>query len=178
MQKIKLFIAQSLDGFIARPDGSLDWLLNLPNPHLIDHGYAALMADTDVVVMSRPTYEVLIGFEMKWPYAGLTTFVATTNPSFVPKTKDTCIIHAINRGSIRQICSSGQKNIWLVGGGKLVSAFLALDAIDTIIISIIPVVLGAGIPLFPNITSELWFDLVKVMPFDTGVVNLTYELKK
>ena len=71
MPKIKLYIAATIDGFIAREDGSLDWLNNHPNPDQLDYGYADFMSRIDTVIMGRKTYEEVLGFGVEWPYGSL-----------------------------------------------------------------------------------------------------------
>ncbi len=89
MSKVILYIAASLDGFIARPDGNLDWLTGLPNPDQVDHGYGDLLAQTSCIIMGRSTYQELLGFGMEWPYTGTETRVMTGDPEFRPATPDT-----------------------------------------------------------------------------------------
>jgi dihydrofolate reductase len=169
-----LYIATSLDGFIARPDGSLDWLNALPNPDQTDHGYHAFLAGVDTIVMGRSTYEEILGFGVEWPYDEQETFVVTTDKTFSPATPHTGVIHTINRETIESLPSAGDKKIWVVGGGKVITAFLNHELIDEVILSMIPIVLGDGIRLFPDQPKETWFELKSTERFSTGVVNLTY----
>ena len=77
MSKVIVYIASSIDGFIARPDGSLDWLDAIPNPDKIDHGYLDLLEKTSCIIMGRKTYSALLGFGIEWPYSGKKTFIAS-----------------------------------------------------------------------------------------------------
>ena len=175
--QIKLFIAQTIDGFIAREDGSLDWLLGLLNPNQIDHGYNEMINGVDIIIMGRKTYEELLGLIDEWPYQNYKTYVVTGDKNYKLKTEQTFLLHQIDRETIGNLKSESNKNIWLVGGGKLITQFLSLDAIDEMTLSIIPVILGKGIRLFPDTPKETTFTLIKSESFETGVVNLVYGKK-
>ena len=172
MSNIKLYIATSLDGFIAREDGSLDWLFVVPNPNEIDHGYGDFYASVDVVVMGRKTYEEIMGFDVEWPYADSQTFVITRDTDFTTQTEKTEVMTSID---LERLKARSQKGIWLVGGGELISEFLKREAIDEMILSVVPTIIGKGIRLFPNEPPETKFQLVKAEPFETGIVNLHYR---
>ncbi len=177
MKEIHLFIATSLDGFIAREDGSLDWLVNIPNPSQTDHGYNEMIANTDVIVMGRKTYNEILGFGIEWPYENCNTYVVTGNPDFFPSTANTFVLYKIDAGTIQFLKNQSSKNIWLAGGGSLVTQFLNLGAIDEMTISIVPLILGKGIRLFPDESVETQFETIKTELFDTGIVNLVYRKK-
>jgi dihydrofolate reductase len=177
MKKIQLYIAVTLDGFIARENGSLDWLLELPNPNKIDHGYGDFIKAVDTLIMGRKTYDVVLGFGIDWPYANCKTYVVTGNPDYKVSTENTFLLHELHTGVIDGLKSESQKNIWVVGGGDLISQFLNEDAMDEMVLCMIPIILGKGIPLFPNEPMETKFDLVKAESFETGIVNLTYRRK-
>lgn len=174
MSKIKLYIASSIDGFIAREDGSLDWLFALPNPNKIDHGYKAFLDTIDTVIMGRSTYEEVLGFGVEWPYAHCRTFIVTTDSNYEVKTENTDILSEISTEKISEIRKQSQKNTWVIGGGKVITGFLNLGEIDEMILSIIPIILGRGIKLFPDAPKETSFKLEDAQTFETGVVNLKY----
>ena len=178
MSEIRLFIATSLDGYIARENGSLDWLVNIPNPSQTDHGYNEMIESTDVIVMGRKTYDGVLGFGIEWPYEKCKTFVLSGKPDFVPSTANTFVLNNIESGTIDFLRTQSSKNIWLAGGGSLVTQFLNLGAIDEMTISIVPIILGKGIRLFPATPIETQFKTVKTELFDTGIVNLVYSKNK
>jgi dihydrofolate reductase len=178
MSKVILYIAASLDGFIARPDGNLDWLTGLPNPDQVDHGYGDLLAQTSCIIMGRSTYQELLGFGMEWPYTGTETRVMTGDPEFRPATPDTFALTGDIAAKFEEIRSRQPKNIWLVGGGQIVTWFLNRDLIDEMIIAMIPCILGKGIRLFPDHPMESQWNLAKSESFSTGVVNLSYRRVK
>ncbi|MDP4269244.1 MAG: dihydrofolate reductase family protein [Bacteroidota bacterium] len=175
--QIQLFIAQSIDGYIAREDGSLDWLLGLPNPKRIDHGYNELINGVDTIIMGRKTYEELLALVEEWPYPNYKTYVVTGDQEYRVKTEQTFPLYQIDRETIENLKSESTKNIWLVGGGTLITQFLNLDAIDEMTLSIIPVILGKGIRLFSDSPKETPYTLIKLESFETGVVNLVYRNK-
>ena len=92
MGKVILYIATTLDGKIARNNGSLDWLYALPNPNQIDHGYAKFIDSIGTTIMGRKTYDEIISFGVDWPYKEMKSYVATNNESFSPETPNTWII--------------------------------------------------------------------------------------
>ncbi|RMG56311.1 MAG: dihydrofolate reductase [Bacteroidetes bacterium] len=178
MLPIKLFIAASLDGFIARPDGGLDWLESLSNPNQIDHGYADFLASVDTLVMGRSTYEEVLGFGVPWPYTGQHTFVLTSQAGYSVKTERTSVLPDLSPESLNMLQTTSKTGIWLVGGGQVVTAFLNEGLVDELFLCLIPVVLGKGIPLFPGQPKETYFDLLRAEAFETGAVMLTYQAQR
>ena len=174
MSKIQLYIAVTLDGFISREDGSLDWLMGLPNPNHIDHGYNSFINDVDLVLMGRKTYDEVLGYGVEWPYSNCKTYVFTYDSEYSVKTENTFIIHEVSEKLIEQLRKETKKNIWLADGGNLITQFHNAGAIDELTISIIPVILGRGIKLFQGVIMETEFELIKSESFETGVVNLNY----
>lgn len=177
MCKTTLYIATTLDGKIARKDGSLDWLNALPNPNQIDHGYGEFLNSVGTTIMGRNTYEEIIGFGVDWPYIGKTSYVVTNNKDFKPSTPETLATSENLTDLINELKKKSEKDIWLIGGGQLIAAFLEKDLLDRMILTLIPNTLGEGIPLFPEIRKEVLWTLTKVEQFETGVVNLTYDRK-
>jgi len=165
MRKIKLFIASSLDGYIAREDGNIDWL-----PQSGNSGYDEFYKTIDTVIMGRKTYEQILTFG-KYPYEGQKSYVFTKNTEIK---KDGNIEFVFETEKlVKELLSSSGKDVWLVGGADLISTFLNFDLIDDIILSIIPIVLGKGIPLFKNIQKEIKFELVKTTEYNE-LVELYY----
>jgi dihydrofolate reductase len=177
MSKVILFAACSIDGFIARPDGNLDWLDAIPNPDNIDYGYTELLVNTSSIIMGRKTYIDLLSFGIEWPYTGIKTFVVSSNPSLKTDTPDTETLTGDIASAVKKIRSNQEKDIWLAGGGQIVTYFLDNELIDRMIISIIPIILGNGIQLFPNKPKETNWILVESKAYSTGVAILTYDKK-
>lgn len=175
MSKVILYIAKSLDGFIARPDGNLDWLTSTPKPKKGDYGYTELLEGIGTIIMGRKTYDVVIGFGEEWAYTGFDTFVVTTDKNFEIKSPDTYLLTENLKDFVTELKNKAEKDIWLVGGGQLIRSFINDGLLDRMIISVIPKIIGDGIPLFPKNTAETNWKLINTEPFNTGLVNLTYD---
>ncbi|HSG73782.1 MAG TPA: dihydrofolate reductase family protein [Nitrosopumilaceae archaeon] len=167
MRKIRLFIACSLDGYIAKEDGSVDWL-----PQNGDSGYEQFYKSIDTVLMGKKTYDQILTFG-KYPYKDKLSYVFTRNPN-QKKDENVEFISEVEEFTQKLISNSG-KDIWLVGGSDTASTFLNLKFVDELIISVIPVVLGKGIPLFTNIKEEIKLELVKTTKY-SKLVELSYKI--
>ena len=175
MANIKLYIATSLDGYIARKNNSLDWLNAIEVPEGEDYGYADFYSGVDTVVMGSKTYKEVLGFGVDWPYTDCNSYVVSRQNDLKMETPNTHLINEISKESIANLRSGSEKGIWLVGGGHLIKEFLAMESVDEFIITIIPILLGEGIPLFPEGFKDTTLKLLKVESFSTGVVNLHYK---
>lgn len=175
MPQVILYIAASLDGYIAKPDGNIDWLTSWPNPLGLDYGYNDLLKRIGSIVMGRKTYDEVLGFGIEWPYAEFDTYVISTNANHQLSTTRTQVVNSDIEGLIAQLKDHSEKDIWLVGGGQLVTTFMNHNLIDKMILTLVPIVLGDGIQLFPNHPKETQWKLANVETFDTGLVSLTYE---
>lgn len=172
MKKIKLYIAASLDGYIARHDGDLDWLMEFPNPLKEDYGYKEFFASVDTVIMGGRTYRDIMCMDVVWPYKDKTTYIITRNP--VMKIEKVNFITENIFETISQLRKEDGKDIWLVGGGELTTMLLNQDLVDEMIITYIPVILGNGVPLFPNSPKESRWDLVVNMGYQNGILQVIY----
>lgn len=168
MRPIKLFIACSLDGYIARPDGGIDWLFTDG-----DYGYREFFASIDTVVMGRKTWELSLGFG-EYPYPGRAAFVFSHRRAGERDAHAQFVAGPVGP-FMRALCAQPGRDIWLVGGGQLVRAFLDAGLIDEFIVSVHPIVLGAGLPLFPAPVREIQLQHVRTMSFDSGLVQLHYR---
>lgn len=173
MRKIKLYIAASIDGFIADKNGSVEWLETLPNPDLLDYGYYTMYNSIDTTLMGNATYQQVLGFDVPFPYPDKTNFVFTRNSSL---TKDENVTFVSDNivDFVKDLKAKDGKAIWLIGGGQINTILLNADLIDELIIAYMPIVLGEGIPLFSANTALKSFRLLKSETFGTGVVSLTY----
>jgi len=169
MRKIILFIASSLDGYIARGNGDVDWL-----PENTPSGYGDFIKSVDTVVMGKKTYDQVLTFG-DYPYKDKKSYVFTRNNEY-SKDEHTEFVHDVDR-LVKNILSDSGTNIWLIGGAEIISAFVNLGFVDEIIISIIPIVLGKGIPLFKDIEKEVKLELIKTTDYDT-LVELHYKIQK
>ena len=178
MSEVILYIASSVDGYIARPDGAVDWLDEFAAQEegpAEDLGYEEFYDGIGTVLMGRITYEQVLTFDVDYPYAGRAGYVFSNTragqrdenvefvdgddiPRFVAHLKETSARH-----------------IWLIGGGLLIQEFLRYDLIDRIVMTVMPVILGEGIPLFPQPTPQIDLELVDSRSLSGGKVQLTYR---
>jgi len=141
---VRVFIATSRDGFIAGPDDDLSWL---PDGHGgEDYGYEAFMADTSAIVMGRRTHDVVQGFGIDWPYGDTPVFVVTSRPleTEEPSVQAVSGTPAEILARVREVTDGGV----YVDGGEIIRQFLDADLIDEATITVIPVDIGEGVPLF------------------------------
>ena len=159
--KNKVFIATSLDGYIADEEGGIDWLHSVPNPHNIDMGYHAFIAQIDALVMGRNTFETICSFDIDWPYKK-PVFVLSNHLNQIP-TKFQEKAHLVKGDSLAAIIDNIQNkgfyNLY-IDGGKTIQSFLKEDLIDEMIITIIPYLLGSGIRLFGDLSGRLDFECI------------------
>jgi len=171
--RCSVYIATSLDGLIARPDGGLDWL-SIVEKKGEDYGYARFMASIDALVIGRKTYETALGLG-GWPYAAKRCIVLT-HQSFCPKHGE-----ELHSGSLEALVdklgAEGVKRVY-VDGGNVIRQFFAKGLVDDVTISIIPILLGAGVSLFGEMGREARLELVETRSFDTGLVQVEYRVKK
>ena len=172
MTDLIYYVAMSIDGFIADKNGELGWLETLPQTD-DDYGYNRLLFDTDALIMGRKTYEQVLGFG-EWPYADKLTWVMTSQP-LVSDRDDVIITHQSPADVIAEIGERGLGQIWLVGGGLLAKTFHDQSLISEYIISVIPYLLGEGIPLFALGARETSLTLTISETYDSGVVQMTYK---
>ncbi len=169
MSKVVLFIATSLDGYIASPDGTVDWLF-----HDADYGYTEFMASVDAVVMGRKTWEQARTFE-DVPFAGKKVIVFSRSKSDSDEDRIRFVQGAPST-TIVEIRNSVQKDIWLVGGGDLIQQFIASKLIDEFRIFVHPIILGQGIPLFTPHSRKTNLSFEGSESFPSGLVELRYRL--
>ncbi|WP_170254446.1 dihydrofolate reductase family protein [Phaeodactylibacter luteus] len=173
---VKLFIAATLDGYIARKDGSIDWLEELPNPSGNDHGYNHFYNSIQGLIMGRQTYEDVAAFDMPWPYAGKPTYVFSRSKMAPFSTPDTSQGGSVSRAWLSSLPEKVRSGLWLVGGGELIGAFLQEKLVDEITLCLFPRLLGEGRPLFKGVYPECVLRRKAVEPFDSGLVNITYDI--
>lgn len=172
MKKIKLYIATSIDGYIARCDGDLDWLTSFPNPEKTDYGYASFFDSVDTVLMGSLTYLSIVSMDVKWPYKDKTTYIISHNHK--DNNEKIQFIHENIIETISKLREEQGKDIWLAGGGKLTSFLLKYDLIDEMIITTIPVILGSGTPLFPDNPIESAWQIKGNTTYNNGVIQTSY----
>jgi dihydrofolate reductase len=169
-----VYIACSLDGYIAKPNGNIDWLLTIPNPKNDDYGFSEYMATIDGIIMGRNTFETVLGFP-EWPYQK-PVFVLSTTLKTVPdivKGKAEIVSGDIKR-IVEDLKKRGFANIY-IDGGKTIQSFLKVDLIDGMIITTISKILGEGISLFGNVRIEKTFYVEKVERLNEYMVKTYYK---
>lgn len=146
-RKIVCYIAQSLDGYIATEDDSLDWLFKIEGEG--DAGYADFLETIDTVVMGRRTYDWVMEMEKgEYPYEGLRSYIYSRSMHAGKSSGDVEFVDMEIPFFADKLKSTPGKNIWVIGGSELLAGFMDAGLIDEFIISIAPVVIGSGIPLF------------------------------
>ncbi|ARU04612.1 deaminase [Comamonas serinivorans] len=171
-----VFIATSLDGFIARPDGDIDWLLEHDDP-AEDHGYDAFIADKDAIVMGRGTFEKVATLS-PWPYA-LPVLVlsaqlaGTAAPASLAG--QVSFSNSSPREALAQLAREGARRVY-VDGGQVVQSFLREGLLTDLVITTVPVLIGAGRPLFGELAKDTELTLVASRSFPSGLVQSTYRL--
>jgi dihydrofolate reductase len=172
------FIATSLDGYIARADGSLDWLDDAQNliPDGEDCGYHEFMASIDGLVMGRHTVERVLTFD-PWPYGSLPVHVLTHSPVAVPLALAATVrsFQGTAEALASHLHAMGHRHVY-VDGGLTIQSFLRAGLLDDITITLIPVLLGAGRPLFGSLQQDVELTLARERTYDFGFVQLTYEV--
>ncbi|WP_103070871.1 dihydrofolate reductase family protein [Aquimarina sediminis] len=173
-----VFIATSLDGFIADKNGKIDWLNDIPNPDKSDLGFNKFITKIDAIIMGRKTFETVCGFDIDWPYK-IPVFVLSNSLKQILKDyKDKAYLV---KGSIKEIINKinekGYYNLY-IDGGTTVQSFLKEDVIDDLIITTIPIILGEGVPLFNVLNDKLDFELISSEVYINQLVQSHYRRKR
>ena len=181
--KVTIHMAASLDGFIARKNGSTDWLEtsdDFAGGETMDPAFVeTFLKSIDCYVMGSRTYETAMAFEARglgWVYGDKPTFVLTSRE--LPKVRDTVEFHS---GDLAQFVSSLRArfgSIWFVGGGAVSGQCLDLGLVDEIRYSILPILVGDGVRFFENVARDVPLHLTEVKAYKSGMVGLCYEVKR
>src|SRR5688500_14004225 len=171
-RKIIVNIATSADGYIARPDGDLEWLTSRPAPKGF-YGMGKFMQSIDAKVLGRKTYEVSVQRGAKFDRHYV--FSRQTPPASVPAGVE--FIKGAIRAFTKRLKQEKGKNIWLMGGGDIIASFLDEGAIDEFIVSIVPVFIGEGVPLIAPRHRHVALQLRSVNHFPDGVVQVHYSVR-
>ena len=170
-----VFCGLSLDGFIARRDGALDFLEGDGTAEMGDHGYEAFMAGMDAIVMGRNTFEVVRGFG-QWPYTKKVFVLSSGNVDLstpIAQGADLELLNASPVEVVQQLGARGFRHLYIDGGGT-VQRFLRAGLIDRMILTRLPVLIGQGIPLFGPLEQDVPLRLVETRGFPGGLVQSTY----
>ena len=179
-RKIVAYLAVSADGYIARPNGDVEWLNR--RPHTIDYGFGKFTAKVDTVLLGRGTYDWAVRYLRKHPGAPafsprMSHYVFTQKPprkalagvQFTSESAKACA---------RRLRAEGGKTIWLMGGGALIASFLDAGEIDEFDLHVIPVLIGKGIPLIAPRHRDIELQLLATKKYADGVVRLRYAVPR
>lgn len=172
----EVFIATSLDGFIARPDGDIGWLVGHPVPEGEDFGHAAFMAGVGALVMGRLSYDTVRGFP-DWPYASPVTVLSRSPADVVVPDQlqgRVTVTSAAPRKVLSDLAAQGVSRVY-IDGGQAVRAFLAEGLIGRIIVTVVPILIGAGRPLWGHGGTDIPLHLVGARHWPNGFVQMEYR---
>ena len=168
-----VYVATSLDGYIATPEGGLDWLYAIPNPDNDDYGYAQFMEGVDAIVMGRKTFEKVVTFE-PWPYDKPVFILSNTLKKLPEAVEDKAKqVSGDLKALIQQLSDKGYSNLY-IDGGSVIRSFLLEDLIDEMTITTVPVLLGSGIPLFMQLSDTLMFEHQTTEVLSSALVKTRY----
>jgi dihydrofolate reductase len=174
-RKVIVHIAASADGYIARPDGDLDWLTSRPAPPGF-YGMEAFMRTVDTLILGRKTYEISLRLGGKFePKTRNIVFSHHSRPADAPATVE--FVSGPIGPFVSQLQEQPGKDIWLMGGGELIASFLDEQLIDEFVVSVVPVFIGDGIPLIARRERLTALELQSVKQFEDGLVQLYYRVQ-
>jgi len=174
MRKLNYVIAASLDGLVARRDGSFEDFL-MEGPHVTD--FLETVAAHDTVLMGRHTYEVGLKYKITNPYPTLKTYVFSRTLLESPDPAVT-VVSTNAAEHVRELKRQPGKDIWLCGAGSLAASLLAENLVDGVTVKVNPILLGSGIPLVFQLERTSRLKLIASKPFDNGVVTLSYRVEQ
>lgn len=167
-----VYIAMSLDGYIADAEGGIGWLSQVEREGE-DYGYGKFIAAVDTVIMGRKTYDTVLGFGIPFPHADKQCYIITRQPR--PQDGNITFYTGAVPELIRSLRSEPGRNIFVDGGAEVVNLLLREQCVDELILSVIPVLLGSGIPLFTAGRPTVPAEFVTSQTFPSGLVQLHYR---
>ena len=171
--KTSVHIGTSLDGFIARKDGNIDWLVKFENQE-VSNSYKEFMNTIDAVVIGRGTFKTVLTFP-SWPYEKKVFLLSDSTKEIPEMLKEKVTLLSMKpRELLNFLSKEGFSNIY-VDGGKVIQSFLQEDCIDEVIITKVPVMIGSGIPLFGYLGNDLQFTHMRTIEFSNGLVKSQYR---
>jgi dihydrofolate reductase len=174
--RASVYIATSVDGFIARENGSVDWLPTGEGVGSEDYGYQDFMNSVDALVMGRNTYELVLSFG-SWPYGEKPIVVLSRQHLEIPESisNTVSVMSASPSDVIQRLVERGYKHLY-IDGGKTIQGFIREGLIQKIIITKVPILIGSGIPLFGALPHDIRFLHLETLQFDNGLVQSKYEI--
>ena len=170
---LSVYIAISLDGFIARPDGDVSWL----DPYTEDCGFEEFFASVDCLVMGRNSFEKVLSFDVEWPYGEKRVVVLSRAGVEIPEGLSGTVEQMAGSPAevVAALTERGCKHLY-IDGGATIRGFLAAGLVDSIILTRVPLLLGSGIPLFGELEKEFGLEHVATRSFDSGLVQSEYRV--
>jgi dihydrofolate reductase len=175
--KASVFIATSLDGFIARANGDLDWLTGAESASTEqDYGYQEFMDTVDTIVVGRNTFELVLTFDT-WPYSGKKVVVLSSRPNAVPPhlTDNVEWLSLTPQRLVGRLAAQGATHLY-VDGGKTIQGFLNAGLIDELTITRVPILIGTGVPLFGPLDHDVRLTHIATRQFENGFVQSKYRV--
>ena len=174
--KTSIYIGTSIDGYIAREDGSIDWLENYNNNEIFKN-YSEFIKKIDAVIIGKGTFEKVLTFP-SWPYDKMVFVLSSSIKKLSNNIKGKAEVISMKPKEVLNILNSRNFTTVNIDGGKVIQSFLRDDCIDEMIISKVPVLLGKGIPMFSQLDSELLFNHIGTNVYSNGLVMSRYERKR
>ncbi len=173
-----VFIACSLDGYIADKNGSVGWLDSIEYPKDYDMGYGDFMSRMDALVMGRKSFETVCGFDVEWPYDKPVFVLSNTMVSVPEEFADEAYpVKGAIQDILDRLHKKGFKNLY-IDGGKTIQSFLKEDLIDEMTITTIPILLGGGMPLFGQLDKLQMFECVNHKTYEDRIPQMKYVRKR
>jgi dihydrofolate reductase len=186
MGRTQYYCAATLDGFIASPDDTIDWLTGYEGSYEgegaepMKGSYDAFYDEVGALVMGSATYQFVLDHESGWPYEGKHSWILSSRELPVPDGagRDITVVEAEVKGLHEEmLAAAGERNLWVVGGGNVASQFADEGLLDEMLVTVVPVVLGEGKPLFDRPLPGGPIQLTGSRSWDTGMVELRYSLR-
>jgi dihydrofolate reductase len=179
MPLVRVFVGASLDGFIAGPNDELDWLGagDAASDREVQAAFTSFLAEIGCVLMGRRTYEIACGFAGPWPYGTMPMLIATRRPLPAERAHVTASSGSIEELVARAKQSAGERDVY-IDGGQLIRSALDAELVDQITVTIVPVILGAGIPLFAGAAKRHRLRYVTQQLIGGAAVSLRYALQR
>ena len=164
-----------MNGYIAKANGSVDWLEDIPNPHNENYGYNDLLDSIDTTIQGNNTYKQIISWGIEFPYKNTVNYVLTNNRNLTDN-QHVNFIKEKHIEFIKNLKLKTGKDIWLIGGGKVNSLLLNNGLIDEIHQFIMPIVIEDGIKLFDSVKEDLSLKIVDTIVYKSGVIRYRYKV--
>jgi dihydrofolate reductase len=186
MRRVVYYAAMSLDGYIAESDDTIEWLMGYPGvepgPAVtpVEGGYGEFYEGVGALVMGSVTYEFVLEHASSWHYAGKPTWVLSSRdlPVFEGADELTITNAAVTELYDEMVAAAGDRDLWVVGGGNVASQFADAGLLDDVWVTVVPVVLGTGKPLFDRRVPGEPMRPTEVLPRASGMIELRFELRR